>query len=217
MPLATTMLLPLLILGPAPATPPSTRPAEDLGQTAQEVGRALQTFTGRDQLIVLAVAAVIIPVVVAMHYEAMRMLVRIASPVRHRPRASLILVILGLLVAHLLEVAVFGVVYMFITAAGHLGGLHTTGGEPLAPTGVDWFYFSAVVYSTVGFGDLVPFGPMRLLAGLESVLGLMLVTWSASFTYLQMHTGWRDAFEPDRDRGRAVDGDAKAQEGAKKC
>ena len=177
-------------------TAPATRPG--IGQIAGSVGDALQQSTGLDQLIVLGVAAVVVPVVVAVHYESMRLLVRIVHPICYRPRASLILVILGLLVSHLLEIMLFGVTYIAIASAGNLGGLHVGGGggEELAAGRVDWFYFSAVVYSTVGFGDLVPFGPLRLLAAVESVLGLMLVTWSASFTYLQMQVSWREAFDP---------------------
>ena len=178
----------------ATTNPAATRPS--LENIAGSVGDALQQFTGWDQLLVLGVTAVVVPLVVAMHYEAMRLLVRIVHPIGYRPRASLIGVILGLLVAHLLEIILFGVTYIVLASFGHLGGLHVGGGETLAAGRVDWFYFSAVVYSTVGFGDLVPFGPLRLLAAVESVVGLMLVTWSASFTYLQMQATWREAFEP---------------------
>ena len=43
---------------------------------------------------------------------------------------------------------------------------------------------------SVGFGDLSPVGPIRLVSGLESLTGLLLITWSASFTYLEMHQHW---------------------------
>ena len=41
-------------------------------------------------------------------------------------------------------------------------------------------------------GDLVPTGPIRFMAGMESVTGLLLITWSASFTYLEMVRYWRN-------------------------
>ena len=44
-------------------------------------------------------------------------------------------------------------------------------------------YFSGVVFSTLGFGDIVPFGPLRLLVAVESITGLMLIAWSATLTY----------------------------------
>ena len=31
---------------------------------------------------------------------------------------------------------------------------------------------------------------MRLISGLESLVGLLLITWSASFTYLEMSRLW---------------------------
>ena len=65
------------------------------------------------------------------------------------------------------------------SAIGHPAGL------------ADAMYLSAVTYSTVGFGDVAPIGGIRFLAATESLIGLMMVTWSASFTYLEMSRHWR--------------------------
>jgi hypothetical protein len=43
----------------------------------------------------------------------------------------------------------------------------------------------------VGFGDLVPSGPIRFLSGMEALTGFVLIAWSASFTYLEMERFWR--------------------------
>ena len=51
-------------------------------------------------------------------------------------------------------------------------------------------YFSAATYTSLGFGDLTPTGPVRLLAGVEALNGLLLIGWSASFTYLSMERFW---------------------------
>ena len=56
----------------------------------------------------------------------------------------------------------------------------------------DAVYFSATAYTTLGLGDLSPVGAIRMLAGMESVTGLLLITWSASFTYLEMSRLWTD-------------------------
>ena len=50
----------------------------------------------------------------------------------------------------------------------------------------DVIYVSAVTYTSVGFGDLAPIGPIRFLTGTEALTGFVLITWSASFTYLEM-------------------------------
>ena len=34
--------------------------------------------------------------------------------------------------------------------------------------------------------------PLRILVGTESLNGLILITWSASFTYLSMEKFWQD-------------------------
>ncbi len=58
--------------------------------------------------------------------------------------------------------------------------------------GLDFFYFSITTYTTLGVGDLHPRGPLRLIAGVESLNGLVLIGWSASFTYLEMARFWED-------------------------
>ncbi len=37
---------------------------------------------------------------------------------------------------------------------------------------------------------IVPVGALRLMTSLEAVVGLVLITWSASFTFLQMRRYW---------------------------
>lgn len=53
-------------------------------------------------------------------------------------------------------------------------------------------YFSTTTYTTLGYGDIIPTGPLRFLASVEALTGFLLVTWSASFTYLEMQRFWRD-------------------------
>jgi hypothetical protein len=47
-----------------------------------------------------------------------------------------------------------------------------------------------VGYTSLGFGDFTPVGPIRLLAGAEALNGLLLIGWSASFTYISMEKFW---------------------------
>ena len=51
-------------------------------------------------------------------------------------------------------------------------------------------YFSAETCTSLGSGDLTPNGPVRLLAGVEALNGLLLIGWSASFTYISMGRFW---------------------------
>lgn len=52
------------------------------------------------------------------------------------------------------------------------------------------FNFSAETYTTIGLGDIYPLGPLRLITGIEALNGLLLIGWSASFTYLAMQKFW---------------------------
>ncbi|MFT5173541.1 MAG: hypothetical protein ACI8W7_001718 [Gammaproteobacteria bacterium] len=56
----------------------------------------------------------------------------------------------------------------------------------------DHVNYSAAVYTTVGFGDIVPIGTFKLLTGTEALVGLGLITWSASFTFFEMQAAWSD-------------------------
>ena len=51
-------------------------------------------------------------------------------------------------------------------------------------------YFSAETYTSLGFGDVTPDGPVRLLVGAETLNGLLLIGWSASFLCISMERFW---------------------------
>ncbi len=54
----------------------------------------------------------------------------------------------------------------------------------------DCLYFSVVTYTSLGFGDQIPVAHARLIAGVEALNGLLLIGWTASFTYLAMERYW---------------------------
>ncbi|MGB4859718.1 MAG: ion channel [Dokdonella sp.] len=92
----------------------------------------------------------------------------------------------AILILHILEIWIFGLncwLLMMWPASGHI-----IGSESLHL--FDAVYLSAVTYSTVGFGDLAPVGVVRFLISTESLVGFVLITWSASFTYLEMADFW---------------------------
>jgi hypothetical protein len=51
-------------------------------------------------------------------------------------------------------------------------------------------YFSAETFTSLGLGDLFPSGPVRMVAGAETLNGLLLIGWSASYAYLAMERFW---------------------------
>lgn len=137
--------------------------------------------------------ALVVALTVVLHYEVLSSLNRRLPSWKRVPARlrvlALIFVLLGL---HLLEIVVFGVGIHLVAFFPALG--EVSGGAGL----LDSVYLSATTYSTLGYGDLVPRGPIRILVGMESLVGLLMITWSASFTYLEMQQYWR----PDRDEFR---------------
>ena len=61
---------------------------------------------------------------------------------------------------------------------------------------MDCAYFSFTVFTTLGFGDIRPTGPVRFLAGLESLTGLLLIAWTASFLYYEIKRFWDEKHSP---------------------
>lgn len=134
---------------------------------------------------VLLVAGLVTLACVGMHYETIRFLISFLhkrSPRRSRP--VLMVVVLLLLVAHLAEATVFALAYMLVESLPADGAGRLVG--PYDGSFFDSLYFSLACYTTVGFGDIAPEGPVRLLVGVEALVGLVLITWSASFTFLMM-------------------------------
>ncbi|MEM7279099.1 MAG: potassium channel family protein, partial [Pseudomonadota bacterium] len=105
---------------------------------------------------------------------------------KHHHRRRIIILILGLLLLHVIEVWIFGSAYYLLL---HQEGFGEIVGAPGAKF-VDCVYFSASVFTTVGFGDLHPIGPIRTMTGTEGIAGLTLITWSASYTFIEMLKRW---------------------------
>jgi len=136
-------------------------------------------------LMALAISIVIVTVCVVLHYEALRFLSRTVGIHMHK-RIGVLVVMLGLLIAHVLEILIFALGYIVMQYGIGLGHITGMTEENL----FDFIYFSSVVYTTVGFGDLLPVGAIRILTAAEGLAGLAMITWSASFTFLAMQRLW---------------------------
>ncbi len=134
---------------------------------------------------------VLIALTTIIHYEVLRF-VHAALPRLGIPsRTKLLVVIFAAFFAHALEIALYGFAFFTLAQYVGVGGLTAHGGLPIANS----LYFSAETYTSLGFGDLVPTGPVRLLAGTEALNGLVLIGWSASYAYIAMERFWAPAGE----------------------
>ena len=121
---------------------------------------------------------------VGIHYEFLRLAMVLVQqePSPHRRRVAVAVVIA--VAAHLVEVGVFAAAWWWCVSRG-IAELTVAN-----PGALDLFYYSGNVYSSLGFGDIVPSGDGRALAVAEAVTGLVLIAWTASFTYLEMRLNW---------------------------
>jgi hypothetical protein len=101
-------------------------------------------------------------------------------------RKRMLVVIGACLAAHLLEVALYAMAYAVLLRFDGFGGIEGL----FTGTATDYLYFSLTSYTTLGIGELHPVGPLRLIVGVEALNGFLLITWSASFTYLMMQRYW---------------------------
>ena len=126
----------------------------------------------------LAVGAGMIAVCVVIHGVALFTLQRLMSTlkaVRHIEAAEALsfggtiltlAMVFALIFVHFVEIWLFAFLYDF------LGAL---------PTFQDSLYYSTISYSTVGYNDEQISPNWRMIAALESILGIILLGWSTAF------------------------------------
>jgi hypothetical protein len=134
----------------------------------------------------ISVSFALIALTILIHYEVLRQtsskLVDFPIPARAR-----ILVVLTVATAsHILHIVLYALAYLWLHANGQYGDIG--GAETLSFA--EAFYFSISSYTTLGIGDLFPHGALRIISGFEALNGLVMVGWTASFTYLAMEKFW---------------------------
>ncbi|MDB5962492.1 MAG: hypothetical protein JWP59_3786 [Massilia sp.] len=124
------------------------------------------------------------------HYEVLRWLTAALALLRIepriKPRFKLVFVMVAAFGAHAAEIVLYGAAYYLL--ATHLG--RGSMGETDILTFPRCLYFSAETFTSLGYGDVVPHGDLRLLAGMEALNGLLLIGWTTSYTYISMERFW---------------------------
>ena len=143
-------------------------------------------------LIAFFINSALVAMAVMIHYEMLYRLSRLMPTLVIKHRYRLVVGIFGALLAHIAEIWMFAFGYYVLIQYGSLGSLNIVLGETTqnALNLMDCVYYSFVTYTTLGFGDVIPTGTLRFLTGLESLTGLVLITWTASFMYFEMQKYW---------------------------
>ena len=131
-------------------------------------------------MLTVALACVLLVLLtIALHAEVLAAINASARRAHLVSRSRLLIAMLTTFVAHLIEIALYGVALFALAKYAHVGGLKGFASPPLGSC----LYFSAETFTSLGFGDITPDGPLRFMAGLEALNGLLLIGWSAC----QMH------------------------------
>lgn len=137
-------------------------------------------------MIIFLIICLVVALCVVVHYEFMYQMTRMMPKINIKHRFRIVIGVIGAMVAHSVEVWIFAVAYYWLHRANDWGTLMGNFDGSLMAS----VYYSFTTFSTLGFGDIEPLGALRYLTGIESLAGLLLITWSASFLYIEMVRDW---------------------------
>ena len=132
------------------------------------------------------VNAFIVALSVLIHYEFLYRATTLVPKVRIKHRFRIVMVVFIALIAHVVEIGLFALAYFYMVKDEFWGSIQGNFNGSL----LDSLYFSFTNFSTLGFGDIEPFGAIRFLVGMEALVGFVLITWTASFLYYEMQRYW---------------------------
>lgn len=140
-------------------------------------------------LVATLVSALLVAATIFLHFKVLKLSSKLVFAERRELRWPMLFVIAIIFIAHILEVILYSFAYLIMETFLGVGSLTGALG-PRVDNLSDLFYFSIASYTTLGIGDILPEGPLRIVAGVESLNGLVLIAWSSSFTYLMMERLW---------------------------
>lgn len=134
----------------------------------------------------ILISIVLVLLTLCLHQAAFTLLVRTVPMGAHGSHPGLYLVMLGIFAVHLVEILLYSLGYYVAASFFDLGFLQGERGAGL----LGYFYASAVFYTSLGFGDVLPNDHLRFIVGVEALNGLLLIAWSASFLFAVMGRFW---------------------------
>ncbi len=128
----------------------------------------------------------IVTLSVLIHYEFLYRATTFVPKINIKHRFRIVAVVFIALIAHVVEIWLFALAYFYMVKNGSWGSIKGNFDGSL----MDSLYFSFTNFTTLGFGDIEPFGAIRFLVGMEALVGFVLITWTASFLYYEMQRFW---------------------------
>ena len=132
--------------------------------------------------------SLVVMTVVLVHYEMLRQLFMLIPRLPVTRQLRVVVAVFGALIAHAVEVWIFAGAFLWYVGREGMGSLQGNFDGSL----LDSVYFSFINYTSLSYGDIEPVGHVRFLAGLEGLVGLVMIGWTASFIYVEMTRFWRE-------------------------
>jgi len=132
-------------------------------------------------LLVILTSLLLVALTAAMHYEVIHWLGERIPTLQSPARSRLMIVIFATSFSHAAQMVLYGAaLYALVNWAG-AGRLEGPDGPGLAAC----IYFSAESYTSLGFGDIKPTGPIRMVTSIEALNGLILIGWTACYLFME--------------------------------
>jgi len=135
---------------------------------------------------IILVNCLVVSIAVMVHYELLYRVTTYIPKMKVKHRFRIVFGVFIALIAHAVEIWIFAIPYYYAVRVTGWGSLKGN----FEGTFMDCVYFSFTTFTTLGFGDIEPLGNIRYLSGVESLTGLVLITWTASFLYYEMQRHW---------------------------
>jgi hypothetical protein len=129
---------------------------------------------------------IIVTLSVLIHYEFLYRATKLVPKAHIKHRFRIVFVVFIALIAHMVEIWLFALAYFLMSKDKMWGEIQGNYDGSF----MDSVYFSLTNFTTLGFGDIEPLGFIRLLVGMEALVGFVLITWTASFLFYEMQRHW---------------------------
>lgn len=134
----------------------------------------------------ITLAFTLVAVTFLLHYRTLLWLGANTPRFGLSTQAQVLVIVVTLFLVHLVEIGIYALTYGLSVSTFELG---TFEGAAVVDA-MSYLYFSGVIYTTLGLGDIEPQGHIRFITAMEALNGFFLITWSASFTFLAMGRLW---------------------------
>lgn len=138
-------------------------------------------------LLAVCVSIVMVLLVVSVHHEVLVLIGKVLLPSFNKlGRWHVSLTVLVFVCAHIIEILICALALYLSAEWLGIGELMGVSSNQFST----YLYYSFASYTSLGIGDIFPVGYLRLLTGIEALIGLLMIGWTASFLLLEMRSFW---------------------------